>query len=458
MAINAPVLNYAAAVPQIDLSRSLVGGIGDALQVKAAQAEIAAREAQTAAAQRAAERAALYQEAVQGYLANPTADGALQLMTLNPEGSDGIRKAWEGRQADVRMTDFRDTAEAMGLLRAGKPEAALALAQRRVDAEVKAGRDPSEEQAVVDMIRADPVQAFGVLQYTLASIMEAQKPGSFAEAMKTFGDEARAAELQPDIRRKGAAEATSAEVEAQYADEKARTDIADKRNAMANRDAMTSVARMNAETSRMNAIQNGILKPPSGYRFTADGNLQPIPGGPGARQRTALPTAKIEELSSQADQVQELLGLRNDFDPSFSGFGSRVGNFRGRFGIGSDAQERQSDWWQRMEAFDNVVRNKLFGASLTAGEQAAWERTTVTPNMAPDRIQKNLDQRAALLRSALTRRANAYKAGGYAVPVIDIAAAVNAGAASITSAADRAAKVNPRQQRLAKDYTGLELK
>jgi len=77
-----------------------------------------------------------------------------------------------------------------------------------------------------------------------------------------------------------------------------------------------------------------------------------------------------------------------------------------------------------MEAVDNVVRNQLFGASLTAGEQMAWERTTVTPNMSPERINANLKRREAILKRALDRKVKVLGAAGYKA---DIGGALNSG-------------------------------
>jgi len=126
-----------------------------------------------------------------------------------------------------------------------------------------------------------------------------------------------------------------------------------------------------------------------------------------------LPVGEIDKFATSANTVQSIRDLRGSFKNGFSGLGTSLGNVIGRFGVGSAAQGEQADWWQSMDAFDNVVRNQLFGASLTTGEQQAWERTTVTPGMDPARIRANLKARDALLDRALSRKAQAYEAGGY---------------------------------------------
>lgn len=165
-------------------------------------------------------------------------------------------------------------------------------------------------------------------------------------------------------------------------------------------------------------------KPPAGYRWAADGrSFEFIPGGPAdprnRRKETTLPGSAIEKLGAEANTVQQISDLSGAFKDDYSGPGSSLVNSVGRSILGTDAAREQAGWWQRMEAFDNVVRNQLFGASLTAGEQAAWERTTVAPGMSPKTIRQNLSERQRILDSALRRKADAYKAGGYSDEAID---------------------------------------
>jgi len=137
-----------------------------------------------------------------------------------------------------------------------------------------------------------------------------------------------------------------------------------------------------------------------------------------------LPANEIEKLSSEAENIAQMSDLVSSFKPAFSGLGSRGGNMLAAIGFGDETQNAQHDWWQSMEAVDNVVRNQLFGASLTAGEQMAWERTTVTPNMSPERINANLKRREAILKRALDRKVKVLGAAGYKA---DIGGALNSG-------------------------------
>jgi hypothetical protein len=55
-------------------------------------------------------------------------------------------------------------------------------------------------------------------------------------------------------------------------------------------------------------------------------------------------------------------------------------------------------------AADNSIRNALFGASLTEGEKAAYEATTVDPSMTPAEVRRNLSRRVEVARDILRRR------------------------------------------------------
>jgi hypothetical protein len=147
-----------------------------------------------------------------------------------------------------------------------------------------------------------------------------------------------------------------------------------------------------------------------GQNISADNSRRSASGGGAGK---TLPAGDVAKLSTEAGTVQGIRDLRGTFKDAFSGPGTGVGNLAARVGVGNARQGQQSDWWQQMEAFDNVVRNQLFGASLTAGEQNAWERTTVTPSMAPARIKSNLAARDKILERALGRKVEAYQAAGY---------------------------------------------
>jgi hypothetical protein len=151
---------------------------------------------------------------------------------------------------------------------------------------------------------------------------------------------------------------------------------------------------------------------PQGYRVTEDGRAyEPIPGGPAALGK-ALPVATAKDLEAQtviADSTQRLV---NTFKDDFGGktIMGNASNYAGRI-LGDETGQAQ--WWQDYSLHEAQVRNKLFGASLTVGEQAAWERTAVNPRMTPEQIKANLKRRQEIESAALARSMRSSMAAGY---------------------------------------------
>jgi hypothetical protein len=172
--------------------------------------------------------------------------------------------------------------------------------------------------------------------------------------------------------------------------------------------------------ARAEAAQEGRVAP-AGYRFTADGRtLEPVPGGP------ADPNAKVRplregdaaKLVDDVTQVDALKRSLNSFQDDFAGnLAGDVENYaQGITGMGTPGQR---DWWANFRATDNIIRNALFGASLTAGEKSAYQATTITPGMSPQEVKRNLERRLGIVEAAANRRVNRLRAGGYNEGEID---------------------------------------
>lgn len=132
-----------------------------------------------------------------------------------------------------------------------------------------------------------------------------------------------------------------------------------------------------------------------------------------------FPESAAEKLTDDIGQIDSLSRALNNFDPNFAGsaFTSIESLLQGwNSDIGTPGQR---DWWSDVKASDNIIRNKLFGASLTPGEQQAYLQTTITPSMDPIEIQRNLKRRLEIVQAATQRRYNRYIAAGYDPAQID---------------------------------------
>lgn len=214
------------------------------------------------------------------------------------------------------------------------------------------------------------------------------------------------------------------------------------------------------QTPQQGAIPIGPRKTeatPSGYRRRPDGALEPIPGGPaiktsyrqltpseaasrglpplqegqfyqvssegsisvvGAPQRDRayrpLPDSAAKRYEDSVSGYANLDRAISTFKPDYAGntiTGGLENTIQRRFN--SFGTEGQAQWWADVNATDNALRNALFGASLTAGEQAAWDRTSIDPSMDPAQVKRNLEQRREIARGALSRKTAFLKANGY---------------------------------------------
>ncbi|KAK4833125.1 hypothetical protein QYF36_002916 [Acer negundo] len=130
-----------------------------------------------------------------------------------------------------------------------------------------------------------------------------------------------------------------------------------------------------------------------------------------------LPGDKEKALREAASTVSNLGRSLEGFRDDYLGFGSSIENVvQGYTGMGTPGQR---DWWADFRGTDNLVRNELFGASLTSGEKAAYGATTITPDMSPAEAKKNIARRADIARKGLERYRDYLTKSGYAAEPIN---------------------------------------
>ena len=182
-------------------------------------------------------------------------------------------------------------------------------------------------------------------------------------------------------------------------------------------------------------------RPPDGFRQTADGGMEPIPGGPSdprykgqvaqasadARsQGHPIPAGDRTKLVDAGSRLSELDRLATTFDDRYGGFGSAlVGDAVNTIGRNTPGESPRGDWWQGYQALKNVVRNDQFGAALTKTEKAEFEKSDINPGMSPATIRSNLARQSEIVRTALERRARSLAADGYRVDALQEATGID---------------------------------
>lgn len=134
-----------------------------------------------------------------------------------------------------------------------------------------------------------------------------------------------------------------------------------------------------------------------------------------------FPENAANKLTEDVGQVEALTRALNGFQDDFAG-SFLAGAESALQGVGLDfgmATPGQRNWWADFNSTDNIIRNKLFGSTLTDGEKAAYLATTIAPSSDPQIIKENLQKRLDIIKKATERRYNRYIAAGYNPAEVD---------------------------------------
>ena len=131
------------------------------------------------------------------------------------------------------------------------------------------------------------------------------------------------------------------------------------------------------------------------------GKLMPVTqgGAPIGSREKSLSTNEIEKITAIDTSLGNQKRLSDTFQDSYGGYTFKIGGeianaYGAKFG---GENQPQAEWWAAHEANDNVMRNALFGASLTAGEQKAWDKTSINPGMNASMIKNRMIERETLI-------------------------------------------------------------
>lgn len=253
---------------------------------------------QRAMAEEQARRQAEAEQYIGGVMANPNAtlEDYAQVLTLNPKLRESVELVTKRRSEEQNAASLREMGQVYSALTMGRPDVARQLLKRRADAlgnTPGAAEQRTMAQAMIEQLDADPVQVRNGL-----GVMLAAAPGGkdVVEALGKLGTERRAETAFPAEQRKREAEATTAEADAAVAGDKASAQTkkakadalkaeieasfaeqAQKAGLALTRAQISNIASQMAERA---AAASRPQNAPAGYRWTAAGELEPIPGGP----------------------------------------------------------------------------------------------------------------------------------------------------------------------------------
>lgn len=175
---------------------------------------------------------------------NPMASDYQRALILNPEIKDQIKQGWDAMTAERKEGMFRGGVQVLGALKAGQKDIARSLLEERAEAERNGGdlRQAQIFDTYAKLVDANPAALQQIIGLNLAAGDEAK----FSESLERI-------EMLPGRLREQEAKATSEEVGARFAEnkavmdlEKAGWDIKKIQNDM-------QVARQNSAISALNA-------------------------------------------------------------------------------------------------------------------------------------------------------------------------------------------------------------
>jgi len=151
------------------------------------------------------------------------------------------------------------------------------------------------------------------------------------------------------------------------------------------------------ERMQFDPVRGGVVNLDTGeFKPVVSPTGEPI----GGREKP-LTSGEVNKITDIDTSLGTQKRLKETFDDKYAGYTFQVqgelANVMGsKFGGGNQSQ---AEWWASHAANDNISRNALFGASLTAGEQKAWEKTSINPGMSPSMIRNRMAEREALIEA-----------------------------------------------------------
>lgn len=131
---------------------------------------------------------------------------------------------------------------------------------------------------------------------------------------------------------------------------------------------------------------------------------------------------KLEKTLGESSNLDSLIGRFQDSYAGKGAAGKTLVDVNKKLGSWASpgAQEEAHFWADFQGSFDLERRNKLFGASLTPGEAAAWEAAkTITPNSNPKVVRQALTRLRDAAASSLKRRGRSLAKDGYNAEAIE---------------------------------------
>lgn len=153
-----------------------------------------------------------------------------------------------------------------------------------------------------------------------------------------------------------------------------------------------------------------------------------------------VPQWAATQLKEIAGEVNSLDTLSSRFKDDYAGGGpggALATSIYAKLGsAGSKGMQEQASFWSDYEKMINLPeRNKVFGASLSEGEKAAWDAArNIRPGVAPELVRQKLAELRGIYQANMQRIAAGLEADGFNAEAIGSYAGGKLGEAQAPSA------------------------
>jgi hypothetical protein len=131
----------------------------------------------------------------------------------------------------------------------------------------------------------------------------------------------------------------------------------------------------------------------------------------------------LEKAHAEASNLDDLIGRFKDGYAGKGATGKMTVDINKRLGSwASEGAQEEANYWADFSAMVDIERrNKMFGATLSPHEAAAWEAAkNITPNSKPEVVRKALINLRDAARSSMRRRGMSLAKDGYNPEAIEV--------------------------------------
>lgn len=180
-----------------------------------------------------------------------------------------------------------------------------------------------------------------------------------------------------------------------------------------------TAAQIAAADRRSDSRADGSSKPPSGYRWSEDGTLQAIPGGPGdlhGKGGKVLPAGQLESIADMKRVKDVMAEARQALASKKVSTGPVAGRLQSIGSAVGLASDDFVDVQQKLQTAENIMLKLRSGAAVTESEYQRFKKEFPRTSDTPAVMQRKMNNAIAYADTLMDSKMDIYEEGGYRIP------------------------------------------